>query len=705
MDIVNKDTYYNSIYQAIIVDEKLGDDPEGKGRYQIYIPEVHYRYEEQKDKYIAEEDKSKSQYKTLFPWAVSLISGLKEGDQVYGSYINNLNNSFIILGKDARADELGSGGFDGSLGLDAILDLAMPIIIENEVGINRKKWPDGITDDQYGNVTSNDNGAWSIGLIQWHGVRAFDILYQIAVADSNWTSNWSDQSLDIVSDLQSAVKSGSSSPKRNKWDKVVSDSSIITGTRKMLVSAKGKETQKAFARSETKIALDKLTQDPYNIMNPAILIFCMDIMNQYGNGVNSVINRCLEKAASISRGNGSMIEQLKDYRDYWRSKTSYVVYENGKKVTKYRYDYRRTNTYDYIVQLDKEGKLDCLTFTDLTELQGFKYIPEYGEYFWPTTASDQINCMYGDYTSSKKAAKGESTAYATYNGFKYNWAGLDHGTFHWGIDIAPKKGGVDGDPLIACGSGEVVHVNGGGVDHRGSITTANPVKGPGQGNCIAIKMDKNKSHNFVYMHLCKAPTLKVGDRVKAGDVIGYMGSTGSSTGTHLHIGLHIDSGKDIWKTASTSTRPDPLPYFGKKVKGISTSSNKSSSSSSGGTADDIINYARTFLGNAYKWGGKTPPNFDCSGLTHYVYKHFGYEIGQGTDAQRKVGIDVKKSDLQKADLVHFHNSDHVGIYISNGDFIHSPKTGDVVKISNLSESYYVNHWLKGTRILGHVKKS
>ena len=556
MDIVNKDTYYNSIYQAVIIDDKLGDDPKGKNRYQIYIPEVHYRYEEQKDNYLKEDDKSKSQYKTLFPWAVSLISDLKIGDQVYGSYINNLNNSFIILGKDARAEQLGSGGFDGSLGLDSILELAMPIIIENEVGINRKNWPDGITDSQYGNVTSNDNGAWSIGLIQWHGVRAFDILYQIATADPNWTSYWSDQSLSIVEDLQSAVKSGSSSPRRNKWDKVVSDSTIINNVKRMLTSSKGKETQKTFAKTETKIALDELTQDPYNISNPAIIIFCMDIMNQYGNGVNNVITGCLEKAASISGNNSSMMEQLKEYRDYWKSKTSYI--ENGK--TKYRYDSRRTNTYNYLVQLHQEGKLDALTFVDLTELQGFKHIPEYGEYLWPTTASDQINCMYGDYTASKLAAQGKSTAYASYNGFKYNWAGLDHGTFHWGIDIAPKKVGVDGDSLIACGSGVVVWVNGGGVV-RG-ISGA----GPSQGNCIAIKMDKNKSHNFVYMHLCKEPTLKVGDRVKAGDVIGYMGTTGNSTGTHLHLGLHIDEGNNIWKSSSTSTRPDPLPYLGKKMK-------------------------------------------------------------------------------------------------------------------------------------------
>ena len=551
MDIVNRDKYYNSIYKGYIINDSTGDDPENLGRYQIYIPQIHYTLIESNiEEYgkLSKEEKKKSSYFTSFPWAISLVTGLSNGDIIYGSYIENNNNAFIILGKLDKAS--GMGGFDGEYGIgaDAILDLAMPIIIENEVGINRNKWPDGITDSQYGNVNSNDNGAWSIGLIQWHGCRAFDILYQIASADSNWTSKWSDQSLSIVSDLQSAVKNKSASPKRNNWNVTMYNSSVINGTKAMLTSSIGKTTQRDFARSETKVALDKLMDEPYGITNPAILIFCMDIMNQYGNGVNSVITGCIEKAAQISKSDKTMMQQLDDYRDYWKGRTT-------------AYNSRRTNTYNYLVALEKEGKLSALTFADLTELQGFKHIPEYGEYFWPTTASDQINCMYGDYTASKKAAKGESTAYATYNGFKYNWAGLNHGTLHWGIDIAPKKVGVDGDPLIACGSGTVVWVNGGGKV-RG-ISGA----GPGQGNCIAIKMDKNKSHNFVYMHLCKEPTLKVGDKVKAGDVIGYMGTTGNSTGTHLHIGLHIDEGSNIWRTASTSTRPDPLPYFGKKASG------------------------------------------------------------------------------------------------------------------------------------------
>lgn len=694
MDIINKDTYYNSIYQAIIVDSDINHDPEGKGRYQIYIPEVHYRYQKQYDLYKNESNKNQSEFATLFPWAVSLEADLKDGDEVYGSYINNVNNLFIILGKDARLQELGIGGAEGlNIGLESILEYAMPIIIENEVGINRNKWPDGITDAQFGNINSNDNGAWSIGLIQWHGPRAFDILYQIANNDKNWTSNWSDQSLTIVSDLQSAVKSQNASPKRNNWNVTMYNSSVITGTRNMLTSAIGKTTQIDFAKQETKVALDKLVSDPYNLSNPAIIIFLMDIMNQYGNGVNNVITGCIAEAVKINNTDKSMMEQLDDYRAYWRSKTkvSYNAIENGKVVKKYKedtyaYDSRRTNTYNYLVALEKEGKLSALTFIDLTALEGLKYVPEYGEYFWPVPSSDSISCYWGE--GEKKL-----TYSFDYNSGDRKYQGYSGGKAHNGLDIT----GSSGCPVIAVGSGEVVWVNGGGVSHSGSLPKNwnKDVDGPAQGNCIGIKMDKNNKHYFVYMHLKNPPTLKVGDKVKAGDTIGYMGSTGNSTGTHLHIGLHIGA---VWPSPSNlSTKIDPLPYFGKKVAGMSLSSKSAT-----GTADDIIAYAKTFLGNAYKWGGKEPPNFDCSGLTHWVYKHFGYEIGINTTAQRVTGKSVKKSELQPADLVHF--SGHVGMYIGNNQFIHAPKTGDVVKITSLSDSYYVDHYWGATRILGYVDK-
>lgn len=81
MDIQNKDSYYNSIYKGYIINDSISDDPEGLNRYQVYIPEVHYGLIESNVEAYGKLDSSaklKSSYFTAFPWAVSLISDLKQ---------------------------------------------------------------------------------------------------------------------------------------------------------------------------------------------------------------------------------------------------------------------------------------------------------------------------------------------------------------------------------------------------------------------------------------------------------------------------------------------------------------------------------------------------------------------------------------------------------------------------------------------------
>ena len=121
----------------------------------------------------------------------------------------------------------------------------------------------------------------------------------------------------------------------------------------------------------------------------------------------------------------------------------------------------------------------------------------------------------------------------------------------------------------------------------------------------------------------------------------------------------------------------------------SNSSNSSSSSDSSspsgvttsGSAQAIVNEAYKHLGKAYVWGAKGPDNFDCSGFTSYVYQAVtGIWIGGDTYSQIYAGREVSYSELQPGDLV-FPHSGHVGIYIGNGQMIHAPQTGDVVKVA------------------------
>ena len=100
-------------------------------------------------------------------------------------------------------------------------------------------------------------------------------------------------------------------------------------------------------------------------------------------------------------------------------------------------------------------------------------------------------------------------------------------------------------------------------------------------------------------------------------------------------------------------------------------------------ASDLINYAMRFLGVKYVWGGTDPSGFDCSGFTQYVFSHAaGIGLGRTTYEQINNGVEVSRANLQPGDLI-FPNEGHVAIYIGNGQMIHAPHTGDVVKVSSV----------------------
>ncbi|HST13347.1 MAG TPA: C40 family peptidase [Gaiellaceae bacterium] len=96
--------------------------------------------------------------------------------------------------------------------------------------------------------------------------------------------------------------------------------------------------------------------------------------------------------------------------------------------------------------------------------------------------------------------------------------------------------------------------------------------------------------------------------------------------------------------------------------------------------------ALRYLGIPYLWGGASPATgFDCSGLVMYVYAQLGISLPHYAAAQYQLGTAVDRSQLQPGDLVFFDALDHVGIYIGNGQFVHAPQTGDVVKITALAD--------------------
>jgi len=120
----------------------------------------------------------------------------------------------------------------------------------------------------------------------------------------------------------------------------------------------------------------------------------------------------------------------------------------------------------------------------------------------------------------------------------------------------------------------------------------------------------------------------------------------------------------------------------------------------GSKGAEVVAIAMQYLGIPYVWGGASPSQgFDCSGLTMYVYAQIGISLPHHAATQYTLGVPVSRDQLQPGDLVFFRGLGHMGMYIGGGNFIHAPHTGDVVKISSLSESYYVSNWVGARRVL------
>lgn len=114
------------------------------------------------------------------------------------------------------------------------------------------------------------------------------------------------------------------------------------------------------------------------------------------------------------------------------------------------------------------------------------------------------------------------------------------------------------------------------------------------------------------------------------------------------------------------------------------------------------------IGKPYRWGGTSPrTGFDCSGLVYYAYKDLvKFRIPRTANEMYHLrdAAPVNRGELENGDLVFFRTqgrgtADHVGVYVGNGKFIQSPRSGQDIQITSLSEDYWVRHYVGARRVM------
>lgn len=175
-------------------------------------------------------------------------------------------------------------------------------------------------------------------------------------------------------------------------------------------------------------------------------------------------------------------------------------------------------------------------------------------------------------------------------------------------------------------------------------------------------------------------------KMEHGNIKGYISST---------LITITENSDNVSSRSQTEDRKTEVKEEAKKEE-ISTSD----------LGNEVVEYAKQFLGKPYVVGGKTPETgFDCSGYTKYVYKKFGYTLASIAADQVSAGTEVSRDELKPGDLVLFYNDaktkiGHTGVYVGNGEFIHAANPERGVVYDNLNTvSYYNERYVTARRIV------
>lgn len=279
------------------------------------------------------------------------------------------------------------------------------------------------------------------------------------------------------------------------------------------------------------------------------------------------------------------------------------------------------------------------------------------------------------------------------NVFGTNW--LPYVTSYYGYRVHPISGEKNYHTGVDIGMAQGTEILAG---HDGTVTLAG--NAGGYGLCVAIEGEAYEGHTLTtkYGH-CSQILVSVGQEVKAGDVIAKVGSTGNSTGPHLHLEVLVDGQylNPLYFADTGDTSSTGLPNIGAGGGGSYFDYDIPPEALADEQFAAMIAEAEKYLGYPYVWGGANPStSFDCSGFVSWVVNHTGWNFGRLTaDGLLGVCTPVSSANARPGDLIFFQGTyntsgaSHVGIYVGNGMMIHC---GDPISYANINTSYWQSHF-------------
>lgn len=239
------------------------------------------------------------------------------------------------------------------------------------------------------------------------------------------------------------------------------------------------------------------------------------------------------------------------------------------------------------------------------------------------------------------------------------------------------------------------------------------------GDYLRLKLRENANLGYAKV-TCSVANLRSGPGTE------YSIVSQAQNGASLYtIGFNNGWYKVVYKGVTAYIRSDLIDLtassFGKETdpvsfteaasgttsgSGVSSGNSKPETTPAEGSSNGeaIVSIAKQYLGYPYIWGGSSPSGFDCSGFVQYVMKSSGYSVYRTATDQLANGSPVSRNELMPGDMVFFSNTystssaSHVGIYVGDGQFIHSENSRTGVVISSLSESYYDSRYIAARRI-------